>query len=556
MKWGLGRKIRVVLALVTVVLTVWGAFGLGSMPEVVSAAEESCFSAERVANDLAVIAQEPHSVEHPEARERVRSYLVDRLSELGGNPQLYAYDSVAFRLGGYYDIANVYAVFEPEQVPASSYVLFVAHLDSRYRQQVLDRTVYSYGAADDGYGLGTTLELVRVALQYRSDWKQGIKVLFTDSEENGMDGMRRATELHPELFDKVGFVVNLEARGVKGPALLFETGSGDSNVMDLYAEKAKYPVTYSLTTVVYKMMPNFTDFTLVKDSLPGVNFSCLDNISYYHTDLDCFANIDLQTIQHYGVQLEPMVCRYLTESAYASPEALKSEENAVYFTLPWVGLVKLTQTENQWFALVALFLCGLAFVLHTKTHIVRPKQVLLKSLCLLAWGLGVLLLGEGIAWLAAVCAGTPFNLTATKFIPGDTWIGLMAVLAVVVAVVGVFWRRMGKRPFFANETLMAVMLLMTVLGAAMTFALGENFFFLVPAVLSSMALILCLFILCNYLSIVAVALVLLLGCSFLYNLFTALTIGALGVVLMLAFFYVVVVLGLLENFIRVKVVND
>ena len=176
MAWRLGRIIRVILATLAVVLAVCVAYGLGSMPKVVSATEEAVFSAENVAKDLAVIAKEPHSVEHPQARDRVRSYLVDRLAALGGNPRLYAYDSIAFRLGGYFDIANIYAEFEPESGPASSYVLFIAHLDSRYREQVLDSTVYSYGAADDGYGLGTTLELLRVALHYRQDWSQGVKV--------------------------------------------------------------------------------------------------------------------------------------------------------------------------------------------------------------------------------------------------------------------------------------------------------------------------------------------------------------------------------------------
>lgn len=556
MAWRLGRIIRVILATLAVVLAVCVAYGLGSMPKVVSATEEAVFSAENVAKDLAVIAKEPHSVEHPQARDRVRSYLVDRLAALGGNPRLYAYDSIAFRLGGYFDIANIYAEFEPESGPASSYVLFIAHLDSRYREQVLDSTVYSYGAADDGYGLGTTLELLRVALQYRQDWSQGVKVLFTDSEENGLNGMKEAVEHNPELLENVGFVINLEARGVKGPALLFETGMGDSKVVDLYAEAAKYPVTYSLTTVVYKMMPNFTDFTLVKDQLPGLNFSCLDNIRYYHTDWDCFENISLPTIQHYGAQLEPMLQRYLTDANYACVDALKSEDNSVYFTLPWVGLVKMTQTQNRWFAVVTALFCCLAFALHTKTRIIRPKQVLCKTLCLLGWGLGILLIGEGIAWLAATCVGTPFNVAATKFIPGDTWIGLVAVLAVVASVAGIFVRRATKRPFFANETLVAITVLMTVLGLLMTFTLGENFFFMFPALLSCIALILCLFILFNYLSIVAVILVLLMACSFCYNLFTALTIGALGVVLMLVFFYAVVVVGLLENFIRVKVVND
>ena len=48
-----------------------------------------------------------------------------------------------------------------------------------------------------------------------------------------------------ELYKNVNFVVNLEARGIKGPALMFETSSNNEKVIDLY-KKANLPVSYSL----------------------------------------------------------------------------------------------------------------------------------------------------------------------------------------------------------------------------------------------------------------------------------------------------------------------
>ena len=87
-------------------------------------------------------------------------------------------------------------------------------------------TVWSYGAADDGYGLGVILENVDQALKYKADWKQGIKVLFTDAEEVGMMGMKAQLQNNREVFDNVGLIINLETRGPYGPALLFETSPG------------------------------------------------------------------------------------------------------------------------------------------------------------------------------------------------------------------------------------------------------------------------------------------------------------------------------------------
>ena len=51
------------------------------------------------------------------------------------------------------------------------------------------------------------LELVRGALEYAEGWCQGLKILFTDSEERNLDGIRCALERDNALFDNVGLVV-------------------------------------------------------------------------------------------------------------------------------------------------------------------------------------------------------------------------------------------------------------------------------------------------------------------------------------------------------------
>ena len=122
-------------------------------------------------------------------------------------------------------------------------------------------------------------------------------MLFTDAEEHELDGMRSAWEENRELFNGVNLVVNIDARGVKGPALLFETSPGNEKVMDLYS-CAERPQGLSLTTIVYRLLPNSSDFAIVKDSIPGMNFAVIDNLKYYHTDLDNYSNISLKSVQH------------------------------------------------------------------------------------------------------------------------------------------------------------------------------------------------------------------------------------------------------------------
>ena len=278
------------------------AVALGFLPPQRTSGRDSLgFSAQRVSDDIRVIAKEPHSIQHTKERKVLGEFLFYRLQQMGGDTQIIEYDTIPSKIGGEFSYADIYSVFEPEPslLPdkgdtSTSYILLVAHYDSRYRQVVGKDTVFSYGAADDGYGVGTILELVNLALEYRNEWHQGIKVLFTDAEEHNLDGMRSVFAENPEVFCGVNFVINVEARGVKGPALLFETSPGNEELMKLYSH-AGNPSGFSLTSMVYRFLPNDTDFSVVKDSIPGMNFAVIDNLHYYHTDLDNYSNISLES---------------------------------------------------------------------------------------------------------------------------------------------------------------------------------------------------------------------------------------------------------------------
>jgi hypothetical protein len=92
---------------------------------------------------------------------------------MGGDTRTFPYDSIKSKLGGYFNIENVYSVFNPDNVTdTTQYILLVAHYDSRFRQIVRKDTVYSYGAADDGYGVGVILETVSQLIKERDEWKR------------------------------------------------------------------------------------------------------------------------------------------------------------------------------------------------------------------------------------------------------------------------------------------------------------------------------------------------------------------------------------------------
>ena len=411
------NKTRPVILAVAVVAAALLAYGMFTLPKAQPADAEG-FSAARVVEDIEVISKEHHSVAHPQERAKVREYLVGRLHDLGADTvKLYQYDSLVGPKNKHvvytFDAVNILAEFAPEKnVEDASYLMLVAHYDSRYSQPMPKQdTVWSYGAADDGYGVGVILETVSQALKQRPDWKQGVKVLFTDAEEVGMMGMTAIWENNREVFDNVGLMINIEARGPWGPALLFETCPGNEKVMDLYAKAADYKYTYSLTTVVYTFMPNFTDFTIVKDSIPGLNFSTITDVNHYHTDKDCFENVSAKSIQHYGAQVLPVAMEYLTNAEYSDKDFFRAEKDTVNFTVPALGLLNVSKTVYLVINIIIFLLFLIVFGLESvRGRVKAAKGVFKVSVVILGVALGVLLLGEGIAYVCAAIAGAKFKL--------------------------------------------------------------------------------------------------------------------------------------------------
>lgn len=496
------------------------------------------FSAERVAKDISIISKRPHSIQHPKERKVVREYLFHRLQQMGGSAQVFEYDSIKCKFGGYIDIANVFATFDPLQVTDSTqYLLLVAHYDSRYGMEVLKDTVYSYGAADDGYGLGVILESVNLALKYREYWKQGIKVVFTDSEEHDLDGMRSLYKYNRSLLDNVNFVMNIEARGVKGPALLFETSAGNRKLMELYKEAEK-PYTYSLTSLVYRVLPNKTDFSVVKDSIPGMNFSVIDNLKYYHTDLDNYSNISLKSLQHYGLQLEPIIYRYLISSEYSCPDSLKDTEDAVFFTVPLLGLFMFSKTGYVLLnvAFVVIFLLMLAYLFFVKR--INMGEVLRSMKYVALFFFGSFVAGELVAFCAAFLNGEKFGLLSVKYVEYDYVISITSLLVLFLWTLIFFRLKQRGSISFSYSFLFGAQMFALLLSLVLCVAFVENFFVFVPFAVSVVAFVLSAVLRSKWVYVLSAFIIPLVGFSFLYCFITALSFGSLGVLLSLSYLYI------------------
>ena len=530
------KYLRPLIIILAITLSAFVGYGLFSLPRPME--EEGHFSSARAVQTIENISKERHSIIHPEARAEVREYLVARLEEMGALTRRYSYPDVEGK-GYRFDAENIVAEFPPlKESKDTTWLLMVAHYDSRYPWVPVRDTTCSYGAADDGYGLAVVLESARVALEHRDTWSQGLRILFTDGEEVGMVGMKCAFGNERALFEDVGLIINVEGRGPFGPALLFETSGGNQEIMALYAANARYPYTFSLTNVVYSLMPNFTDFTVVKDEIPGMNFSTIADVNHYHTSLDNFDFVRPATLQHYGEQVVPVVNAYLSDPKYASRDALRSDKDRVFFTIPLIGLLNFSK---PWYlvASIAIFILAILLFVLNRRNLRDVWKYMLEALGL---ALGALVLGELAAYLGCLASGARFKLFGIVTGMGFDNILMIVMCVLLAAALGLLYWKKGQ----TGKRLFGTLALLEVLSIATLATLGENMLFLIPLFAGSLSIFLWQLSSFKPVLLLGIVFLCLHAFSFLYALAMALTVGALGAVMFIATLDLLVIEGLCD----------
>ena len=163
-----------------------------------------------------------------------------------------------------------------------------------------DTVWQSPGAADDTAGIATILETLR-AFEGKQPARDVI-VLITDAEELGLLGAKQFFAENP-LRQRVGAIINLEARGGGGRTMLFQTAPGNGAAVQLYAQAVPSASGSSLATFVYDVLPNDTDLTpaLALD-VPSYNLSFIGRPGLYHSPLATPDNLDTGALQDMGDQ--------------------------------------------------------------------------------------------------------------------------------------------------------------------------------------------------------------------------------------------------------------
>lgn len=515
------RGLTVALALAAfVTLLAWLALGSLRPPEPVAAdAPAAAFSAERAMPHVQAIAERRHpsgSAAHRSARD----YIAGRLSELGLDVEIQR-SEVVDRYGQRPDreraasVENIVGRLEGSGGDGKALVL-MAHYDS---------VAAGPGAADDAMGVAAILETLR-ALGQGQPLANDVIAVITDAEEAGLLGAQAFVREHRWTGD-AGLVLNVEARGNRGPMIMFETSGGNAALIEALAEHAPSPWASSLTYAVYKRLPNDTDLSIVKGAgIAGMNFALVEGFYHYHTPGDAPDNLSRASLQHAG-SYTLSLARHFGDI----PLPVEASGDAVYFNVLGTALVSyshafaylpaslgvvlfvaviVTARRRRWLrysdlaggvagVLVAIVFVGLAvtalhFLLGGGAGRATPElravfavaerlllAYLLIGAALVAGLYAVLYRGVGV-WLGPIATATLLLLML--------WAGALNMTSgIVTLVAGGLLTWSGRRPRSLWGLVTGALAVWTVLGAVLTVLLPDvSYLFVWPGLGIALAL--------------------------------------------------------------------
>ena len=128
-------------------------------------------------------------------------------------------------------------------------------------------------------------------------------MLFTDGEEPCLCGAKAFFSADPARA-RVGVVLNLEARGNRGRAVMFETHRGAGPMISMLADADALDGASSLMPDIYRRLPNDTDLSeALRRGYAGMNFAFFGGVDAYHRPADTPEALSPGSLQHIGEQV-------------------------------------------------------------------------------------------------------------------------------------------------------------------------------------------------------------------------------------------------------------
>ena len=423
------------------------------------------FSTERALIPLKEISKAPH-FHGTEEHTRVGEYLLTRLKELGLETEVQE---------GFVHSPNWGGLDKPKNIMGrlrgsgdGQALLLLSHYDSAL--------VPSIGASDAGSGVATILEALRAYRAMETIPKNDIIVVFTDCEEIGLDGAKLFVNEHP-WAKEVKLALNFEARGSGGPSnMILETNQGNSNLIKAFIDaNPEYPVASSLMYSIYKMLPNDTDSTIFREDgdIDSFFFAFIDDHFDYHTSNDTVENLDIETLQHQGSYLLPL----LTYFADADLSSLKSETDNVYVNAP---LVKMISYPFSWILpmlLVAIVILIVLIFFGIKNGKLKGQQIGKGFVPLLLSLVACTLIGF-LGWKLLLAIYPQYNEVQHGFkYNGHTYVAFFVLLSIAISFM--VYRRLSKNLGVPN-LFIAPLVFWIIINTVVALYLKGAAYFIIP----------------------------------------------------------------------------
>ncbi|XP_055986560.1 endoplasmic reticulum metallopeptidase 1 [Sorex fumeus] len=269
-------------------------------------------------------------------------------------------------LGGftsYYDnITNVVVKLEP-RAGAQHAILANCHFDS---------VANSPGASDDAVSCSVMLEILRVLATSPEALQHAVIFLFNGAEENVLQASHGFITQHP-WANSVRAFINLEAAGVGGKELVFQTGPENPWLVQAYVSAAKHPFASVVAQEVFQsgIIPSDTDFRIYRDfgNIPGIDLAFIENGYIYHTKYDTADRILTGSIQRAGDNILA-VLKYLATSDVVAASSEYQHGNVVFFDV--LGLFVVAYPSRMGSIINCMVV--MAVVLYLGRKMLQPKR--------------------------------------------------------------------------------------------------------------------------------------------------------------------------------------
>ncbi|KAK5616806.1 hypothetical protein CRENBAI_020495 [Crenichthys baileyi] len=232
-------------------------------------------------------------------------------------------------LGGftsfYERVTNIAVKLEPKD-GAQHLMLANCHFDT---------VANSPGASDDAVSCAVMLEVLHALANQSTSLHHGVVFLFNGAEENILQASHGFITQHP-WAKLVRAFINLEAAGVGGKEVVFQTGPENPWLVQAYVHAAKHPFASVVGQEVFQsgVIPSDTDFRIYRDfgNIPGIDLAFIENGFIYHTKYDTANRILTGSIQRAGDNILA-VLKHLVTSEKLADSSKYRHGNMVFFDL-------------------------------------------------------------------------------------------------------------------------------------------------------------------------------------------------------------------------------